>query len=369
MNEKTHTMNETDTPNPTGSQALVPAEGGGLIQPGKSRKFRIQGDVVFKATADLPDEQRALIRWLHAYAAEHDLHPKEVAKLIRYDETTVWRVLTGKYEGSLDNVCRQIAEAKHLIEERAQSAKVPYIQTALARRIETAVTAALEYQRIVFIIGESQTGKTTVLRHYQKEHNHGTTTYVRMPTGGALCNFLEVLADALKISPQNPEKVLRRRIIAMFDDRMLLVVDECHQCLLGGGTGVRSIKTLEFIRELHEISGCGVVLCGTKIFDEEIERGRLAGVLLQCKRRRLATLRLPDRPTAKDLDTFAAAYGLAPAAGEALRIQTDVIQDEALGMWLTLLRMGAKVAAKRKQKLTWQHVVDAHAGWKALERV
>lgn len=40
---------------------------------------------------------------------------------------------------------------------------------------------------------------------------------------------------------------------------------------------------------------------------------------------------------------------------------------EALGMWLTLLRMAGKIAAQRKAKLEWAHVLSAHAGLVQLE--
>lgn len=34
---------------------------------------------------------------------------------------------------------------------------------------------------------------------------------------------------------------------------------------------------------------------------------------------------------------------------------------------LTLLRMGAKLAAQRRQDMKWQHVLSAHAALRALE--
>ena len=38
-------------------------------------------------------------------------------------------------------------------------------------------------------------------------------------------------------------------------------------------------------------------------------------------------------------------------------------------MWLTMLRMAAKIAVKRKEKMTWNHVELAEAGLRELESV
>ncbi len=329
------------------------------------RKFRLAGDVVNKATADLPDADRSAIRWLHAFATERDLSMQELGQLIRYDASTVYRVLTGKYEGSLHNVVGEINSVRRLEEERRQGRKLDFVHTTLTKRIWKVCDAAVEYQRIAFIFGDTQTGKTTALMRYRDEHNHGNTIYVRMPAGGAMLSLLESLAVALRMSAQSSARDMRLRILGAFDARMLLIVDEVHQCVMTKSD--RAVRSMEFLRELHDTTGCGVVLCGTNVFRDEMETGRLAGVLKQCKRRRLVTLQLPSQPTPADLATFAKAYELPPADGEALRLQTDVIRDEALGMWLTLLRMSSKIASKRGQKMEWRHVCIAHAGLRELE--
>lgn len=323
------------------------------------RRFKIPGDVVNRATADLPDDQRSAIRWLHAHASENDLSLDAIAKLIRYDASTIHRVFHGKYEGALDRVCKEIEDCKRLIEERAKGKRLDFVETALARKIWKYCDACLEFQRVGFVLGESQIGKTSALLKYQETHNHGSTIYARMPAGGALTNFLAVLAKALRISPQQREKELIRRIIESFDDRMLLIVDEVHQTALRSSVLIGG-RTVEFLREIYDLSGCGLVLCGTRVFEEEMESGKFSKLLLQMKRRRLPKLMLPSTPSSDDLDAFAKAYGLPPAEGEFAELQQCVVRDEALGMWLTILRMAAKLASKQKKPIAWSHVRAAH---------
>lgn len=336
------------------------------LEAARERKFRVPGDVVNKATADLPDEQRSAIRWLHAHAAERDLTLAELAGVIRYDESTLHRVFNGKYEGSLANVVKEVEDFRRLWEERSKGRKLGFIETSLARKTWKVCGAALEYQRIGFIFGDTQIGKTVALLKYRDDHNHGSTIYVSVPTGGSCSLFLAALAKALRISSQQKDKELIRRIMEAFDDRMLLIVDEAHQCLYSKGEA-RGARTIEFIRELFDARKCGVVICGTNVFRDEMETGRFASILKQVKRRRLVALQLPSTPTTEDLSTFAKAYSLAPATGEALNLQTEVIRDEGLGFWLTLLRMAAKVASEKRAAMSWSAVIRAHAGLKELE--
>jgi hypothetical protein len=45
-----------------------------------------------------------------------------------------------------------------------------------------------------------------------------------------------------------------------------------------------------------------------------------------------------------------------------------MVRDEGLGMWLTLLRMAAKQAAKASRGLTWDDVARARRGLAELEK-
>lgn len=335
----------------------------------RETRWRIPGDIVNKATADLPDQQRSAIRRFHAFYIENDLSVAEAAKLIRLSPSTLSLVLRGKYNAALDNVCTEIESFFDLQDKRATGRKMDFIHTKLTERIWSVCDAALEFQRVAFIFGESQIGKSEALLAYRSAHNHGSTIYVSMPTGGALIHFLAKLAETLRIPTQLHRADMRRRIIESFDDRMLLIVDEAHQSIPQVGMKSRApLQTIEFIRELFDESKCGLVICATNIFKDAMERDvAISKVFAQIKRRRLCALQLPDRPTQSDLNTFSAAYGLPPSSGPSRELETRMIDSEALGMWLTILRMAAKLASQRKQKLDWSHVLSAHAGLQALE--
>lgn len=354
-------MNTETTPNATPENKLVEPAAQALNQ-------RIPGDVVNKATAELPDNQRSAIRRLHAYYAEHNLSLGEVAKLIGYDSgAVVGLIFRGKYDARLDTVVKEIEGFFDLQDKRAQGRKLNFIHTAMTRKLWQICEASLEFQKVAFIFGDQQIGKTEALKAYRDAHNHGSTIYVRMPTRGTLSNFLVDLARQLRIGENLSMPRLRERIKGAFDDRMLLIVDEAHQCISEGGRSSRSIDSIEFIREIFDEKQCGLVLCATNVFRDAMESGPVRKLLGQIKRRRLCSLQLPNVPTRADLVTFAAAYKLPPSQGAAQVLEKQMVEDEALGMWLTLLRMGAKLAAQRNQKMDWGHVLSANAGLKELE--
>jgi len=332
-----------------------------------NQHYRIPGDIVNKATAELPDNQRSAIRRWHAYYVEHDLSLQEAAKMIGLSPSVASLVFRGRYEAKLDGIVKELENFFELADKRSQGRKLTFIETALTKKIWNVCDAAVEFQKVAFIFGEQQIGKTEALQAYQREHNHGSTIYVRMPTGGALLHFLTVLARKLRISEHMNITKLRERILGAFDDRMLLIVDEAHQCIPETGNSSAATRSIEFIREIFDEAHCGVVICATNVFRDAMENGPVHKILKQTKRRRLCALQLPSRPTQDDLNTFAAAYGLPPSEGAAREMEAHLVEDEALGMWLTLLRMGAKIAAQRKQTMTWSQVMSAHAGLKKLE--
>jgi DNA transposition AAA+ family ATPase len=336
------------------------------LESGVENRNRIPGDVVNKATADLADNQRSAIRRLHAHYASNDLSLGETGELIGRSGSTIGLIFRGKYEAKLDDVVNAITRFFDLEDRRSHARKLQFIPTKLTERIWQICDSALELQRVAFLFGESQIGKTEALQAYAESHNHGSTIYVSVPTGGFLTHFLARLADSLRISHRMKQGELRQRIIQAFDARMLLIVDEAHQCISQSNSTSR-LQTIEFIREIFDQRHCGLVICATKVFKEAMERGAVEKLLRQVKRRRLCAAELPDRPTQEDLNTFAAAHGLPPSTGKAREIEAEIVNDEALGMWLSILRNAAKLAALKKQKLDWPHVLTARLALRHLE--
>jgi len=318
----------------------------------------IPGDAVNKATAELPDKQRSAIRWLHSHALDQGWTVADAAKQIHKAENTLYQVFTGRHGAGKESIVTEIEKLRKSVASRAGTNALSYIETALTKRIWTVCDNCLVYQRIAFIFGDSQIGKTTALEEYQRTHNHGSTIMIRMPAGGKMGDFLRALAKELRISNRLNTADLKMRIKESFDDRMILIIDEAHQTMRQSRNGrTYSTEVYEYLREIHDERKCGLVIAATNVFRDEIHHGQHSGVLEQLSRRKLVALQLPNTPTAADLQTFAAAYGLDKPEGEAAELQKTVVTEQALGVWLMLLRMTAGRTHKQEIEMTWDQVI------------
>jgi hypothetical protein len=364
-------MNIASHPETNGREPveLPPVEQSPAIVSRAGVKTKIPGPVVNRATEHLSDRERSAIRRYHAHYVENDLNIREAAALIRISETAISQVFNGKYPSKLDSVVKAIESFFELEDERAQGRELAFTHTTLSDRIFKVCSGAREFQKIGFIYGKSQSGKSTNLVEFARQHNHGSTVYVPVPAGGSFTNFLYNFCKPLRIPINTPLGIMRYKIIESFDGRMLAIFDEIHQTIgqAGRGNNKSGIQCIEFIRELYNAKKCGIVAAGTPAFKKELEQGAYSKLLEQFKLRRLCTLMLPDAPPQVDLDLFAAKYGLPPSSGEDRALEKRIVNDEALGMWLTYLRMGAKLAATRNEPMSWRHIHLADTAQKGLE--
>jgi len=352
-------MSSTTTP-PSETPAAV--EGLDGEKPG----MRIPQYKVMKSTETLDADSARAVLWLHAYYYDNALGLAAVGAAIGYDGSTVSRVFHGNYAGDMGAIVKAILRFRTLQEERASVKRAPFVTTALYREIEECCQAALTYQKIVLIFGESQMGKTTCLRHYAETHNHGETVMVEMPVGGSLSHFMEVLAPKLRMNRQR-EGALAVNLLRSLGPNNLLIVDEVSRAMQARSYGGKALKTLDFIRALHDSTGCGVVLCGTNVFRDQMQDRSVEKFLNQLNRRCVLRRQLPDQPSRADLNAFAKHYGLDPAFDEARKLQTQVIAEHGLGVWLTTLTSASRKASKEGKPMTWQHVLKAHAFFRSME--
>lgn len=346
----------------TESSALVPTE---------HQINRIPGTKVVQTTEALPADQRNALLWLHAYYWDNELGLNETARKIGYDGSTLSKVFHGKYEGNYTDVTDAIVKFRALLSDRASINKAPFIKTELFDLIEESCNAVRTYQKMGFIYGESQVGKTECLKKYSEmeEYNHGRTVYVEMPVGGTMTNFCAAVAEKIRISAKQRTGELPLMIQNRFKDDMVLIVDEASRACARYGNSDRGSKTLDFIRSIYDTSHCGVILCGTNIFRDQMADQAMEKFLRQMHRRVLFRRQLPDRPSRPDLNAFAGHYGLPAATGDAYLLQKETVTRHGLGVWLTTLTAAARNATKRSQKMTWEHVIKAHAFLKRLEEV
>ena len=336
-------------------------------------RISIPGDTVLTAmnrlvaAGELDEEGKEHICWFFGHAKEKGMTLDDAGKCIDKDATTVHRLFNGRYGASYDNMVADIKRYRKIALERAKRKEVGFIETTIWRKVSLVCRGALYDSMPAYIYGSSQIGKTSCLEEYKRRNNHGQTRYIRMPAAPTFGKVLEQLAEAYFISPHLSCKDQNRRIFNAVDDRTLLIFDEFHQVFIGAADPMAR-KIVEFVRELYDRKHCGIVICGTKVVQDEFERGKQRMVWDQFRRRGMVELTLQDTPPKADVLKIAAAFGLGEPDVTTMDVIRTMLQRSGIGMYFKFLQLSHGVAVSRSEKLTWDHFVQANKNIQALSR-
>ncbi len=307
-------------------------------------------------------EQLDALTWLIGIAKTEHLSMSALARFAHIDAATLSKIFTASYPAKLDNLTARIWKVRELYEQRKNVVSGQFVETSIAKKIWQVCEVARLHNALVIIYGDSHIGKTTALEEYTRRNNHGSTTYVRMPTFGNLSEYLRDLNQALGENSRGSNLYLRERPFVRLGDGKVLITDEFHQCIVTSGrngNGIR-LKTIEYQREVYDRSGGGMVICATNIFRDEVEKGRNKLVLEQLRRRSMLVLQLPSMLPQNDMDAIAESYGLPPADENSHQVRVEIIKAHGLRAYVNYLRSAGFGANKRGVKLTWRHFIAAH---------
>lgn len=355
------------------------------------KKYQIPGDKTKHAIAGLPEEQRSDIWWFAQWCDKHDLGTSELGTLLKkpgtnefYSADSVKQLLSGaraRRDENIDRIHQAIVGFRKIEEARSIQVNSGFIETRLFFEIEKRCLKALHRQKIQYIFGDSQIGKTESLKEVKRRHNHGQTLYLEVPTGGTYGSTLRALATQFSIPAGTKVTDLKERIFSCIDGNMLLIFDEAHN-FFTGRNHASGLMSLSFIREMWNRCKCGVVLSMTNEGRDYFLQGKNAKALEQLWRRRITPLQLPNITPDDDLALFAQAYGLGAATDAPvtvsvtsldnhgrektakhtdtpLNLQTTINKSEGLGVWISILQDASDMAAEQRRSITWGAVIKA----------
>lgn len=333
-----------------------------------------------------PDAKQVLIAaYLWCIDPRHPLSKPDFAERVGSSDNTLYKLYTGKYRhpqtneqiGPSADLLRRIREFLRDERERFDIGDKDFVLTPTARKIIMACNLAVESRTPVFVVGPSHVGKTWTLEyHYTPNNNHGRTVYCRMEAASGLGGMVRTIAKALGISDKSNTADLVKRIKGALTKDMLLILDEVH--LLAHTYRKGSFHNcMEVIREIHDVTKCGMVLCFTLLDDVRAAKQR---ELQQLWRRGVHKVFLPVMPTKQDLAMIFKHHGLEfpdradkitvnvrDQAGKRIQIVEQpyeivrqVAKDEALKAITERIRYAKKLANKASEKLNWKHFVEAH---------
>lgn len=334
-------------------------------------RLSIPGDVVKTALArllqagEIDDEGEKLVWWFFCHSRESHWRLKDAADAIGRDKTTVHRLFNGNYGAAYSNLVDEIKRYKTIADERSKRRRIGFIETSTFNKIDAICRNALYDSMPAFITGMSQIGKTECLKEHARRNNHGQTKYIRMPAAPTFPFFTKMVAEACFISTRLNADSTRRRVLDAIDDRTLIIVDELHECFVTA-TDLCARKIIEYLREIYDRTGCGIVICGTNVVRTEFETGRQKMVYDQFRRRGMLELVLPDTPPKSDIVKIAAAFELPAPDAKVLDTIKLMLQESGIGKYFKFLQYAHGISVNRKEKLSWQHFCQAYDGVKAL---
>jgi DNA transposition AAA+ family ATPase len=364
-----------NTPDPATAEQQQPLA---LRQTG----INVSGDTVAAATAHLDDEQRALVRWAFAYAKDQGFNWEDAERAFKVSRTTLFRVFTDQYRQpaftsgkklangtrekienprkgerlSIANLCESLTSAKRLAEARGAVQRLPFIVTKTYRRIEKFADEVLATNTIGVLLGESQIGKTWAAREYTRTHNHGQTVLVTCPPAAGVQLLVGEIARALHIGHSSFDKTFVR-VCGALDENTLLILDEAH--MLFETYQKQSVaRCLATIRQIHDRTGCGLLIMATNVFAEEAKRSEFKNTMKQIFRRGTLVLNLGTDPAWEDVLQIVAHYGLPEPKGKPEETLRVIAHEDGLGKITKYLHGAARKASKAGERMSWGHFLD-----------
>lgn len=307
------------------------------------------------------------IFWLYAFSQDNRLSYEELGDKCGISGSTVNFLFHGNYKAdSWSGPIKRIHDFRVIQEEEEKKKSIGFVQTETAKLIHAGCRAALNDGWPVFVYGASQLGKTTALEEFARLNNHGRTRYIRLGSGWTRARFVRELAKMLGNGIKATKMwALEDAIIGGLNRHNLLIVDEFHLALTTlHDDSSRSL--IEFIREIHDRTQCGVVMCATKVGLELFENSKNRMVFEQFQRRGVVKVVLPDVPKVKDINDFARSFELPLPTGPLLADIKHLIKSKGLGVFVKYLQKAYALAKDAGKPLAWDGFVAVCKGYAAL---
>ena len=278
----------------------------------------------------------------------------QTAALVDYSGATLSRLFAGKYEGALDKVVQQIDSYLELEREREKMKSDRFIENSIWTKINNLCNFAITRNAMVRLVGPSQIGKTYCLKEYMRRSNK-QVCYVRIPAAPTMKLVVEAFARAVGVNSSIRVDDARQRVAKAVGRNTLLIIDELHELVMSAGKGT-AMKCIEWIREIWDNSGCGMVLCGTKSLEDDlINDARMKGWLVQIDQRCQRVMNLPTRLPMEDIVLATEAYGITGSTATVAGILASIRMNRLTScLALTASWCSGNNKTKQKHPKTWE---------------
>ena len=227
---------------------------------------------VMGGIARYSEKDQADLLWLHGYTTDElGGSRSRLCEMVGVTWSPLSKIWCGRYEASIEQSMQKVRIFRRKVETTVRKR---FISTLVTQRIMALCDVAMQRAVMVMISGATGRSKTHTLLEWKHQNNHGRAVYVYCRKSGGIKGLLDSVAEALNISPSRTAPALKKAIEQSLDQRNVLILDEFAHLYPVGRRG--SIDAIEWVREIQEICGCGIVLCATDGLEALLRSGPYA---------------------------------------------------------------------------------------------
>jgi DNA transposition AAA+ family ATPase len=299
------------------------------------------------------------LNWLYTLAEKDGLSDGALARLTGIHSATIGRVRRGVYGAGLESMAKRVGQYRENQQAIDATAIPDFLELSCATKLRRAIERARVLKLAQVVWGPKGIGKTTALKQIALE-DRTNILYHRIPSTCSFHMHLRHLARSLRCEEKATIETRAGIIRRLAGGNRILLVDELHELFLTSSAAA-AIQFAEFLREIYDQSESALLLVGTQVLHKKLLEGNLAEVLEQLIDRGNLPLKLPGKPTEKDVAMMLAHYGLpVPTAGPAASILADIIKASGIRRLTTHIRDGAALAVRKNETYEWAHFIAAY---------
>jgi DNA transposition AAA+ family ATPase len=229
-----------------------------------------EGRVVRSTRMITPDEEltearkRDICQRVRDYCGRHSITLAQIGREIGTSAATVSDALLGRKTGTKDRFLRTLnnwmeldARRRNVIQNRE------FVETSVAREIVQVIEIASETLCMAAIWGPARIGKSFTLKALEGSDRLGNPVLIRVqesckrpfPLCRAICARFNLPTNGTF------DRAFGRLVAHLEGTKRMLMFDEAERC---------PYPTLEFIRDLHDVTGCAVILAGKPTIYERL---------------------------------------------------------------------------------------------------
>lgn len=198
------------------------------------------------------------IEWWRKKAEEDGWTHDEIGKEMGYDGSVISKVFAGKYTGDTRKVWDSAADARDMVMGPGQGA---FVNTVTAQLIAEALNDARGSEFMTVLVGDPGCGKTSALNRFVNITDRGKALLITIDQTASVNSLIAEIGEELKVDLTGQTAIRVKRIAEeLRRRRKLLIFDEVNNLAFNAARATRILNT---IRQINDLSHCGVVLCGT----------------------------------------------------------------------------------------------------------